>query len=1081
VVEKILRFSIYNRLFIILLTLVIAGYGVYSLKNLPIDAVPDITNNQVQINTIAPGLSPYDVEKQITYPIENALASVPGLEMTRSLSRNGFSQVTAIFKDEVNIYFARQQISEKLLEAKEFFPPSVEPKMGPISTGLGEVYMWTVDYKHPGGKGAEVKEGEPGWQSDGSYLTPEKHKFETAVELASYLRTVQDWIIRPQLKSVPGLAGVDSIGGYVRQYHVTPDPQKMISLGVSFSDLTEAIEKNNLSVGAGYIEQKNEAYLVRADNRIKHPNQISRIVVLTKEGVPIRIGDVAEIGIGQEMRMGSGSRNGAESVVGTALMLIGANSRTVSAAVNEKIKQINLTLPPDIEVTTALNRTKLVDATIYTVTKNLAEGALLVILILFLMLGNFRAALITALVIPLAMLLTAIGMIKFKISGNLMSLGALDFGLIVDGAVIIAENCLRRIAEKQRALGKILSELERQDEITLATKEMIQPTVYGQAIIIIVYIPILTLIGVEGKMFEPMAMTVILALIAAFILSLTFVPAMIATFVSHKINEKDNFIIRMAKSWYRPLLQKTLKFPMSIIFASAFLVLSSYFIFTRLGQEFVPILDEKDIAMQAMRIPSTSINQSTKMQLQVENTLIKEPEISYVFSKTGTAELASDPMPPNVSDTFVMLKPTDEWPNPNLSKNDLISRLESTLQKLPGNRYEFTQPIQMRFNELIAGVRGDFAIKIYGDDYKILEKLGTQISQILRKIPGSVDLRSTQTQGQPVLDIEVNQEAISRLGLSGKDISDIVSTAVGGEKAGVIFEGDRRFDILIRLPEEMRHNIASLEDLPVILPAKEKNHISFPYVPLKEVATLKLTEGVNEVIREKGKRVFIVETNIRGRDLGSFVEEAKEQIQSQIKMPSGYWLDWGGQFENLESARQQLYLVVPLCFATIFFLLFSAFHSVKYAILVFSGVPLAITGGILALWLRGIPFSISAAVGFIALSGIAVLNGLVMVTYISQLMKQGIPKQEAIVEGAITRLRPVLMTALVASLGFIPMALSTGAGAEVQRPLATVVIGGLISSTLLTLFVLPALCARFLRNGNGSATTSNESSASESK
>lgn len=1058
-IEKILRFSIGNRVFIILLTLLVAIYGIYSLKNLPIDIVPDITNNQVQINAIAPGLSPYDVEKQITYPIENVLSSIPGLEMTRSLSRNGFAQITAIFKDDVNVYFARQQINEKLGEAKELLPSDVEIRLGPISTGLGEVYMWTVDYKHPKGVGADIQDGEVGWQSDRSYLTPEGYRLKTDVELASYLRTIQDWVIKPRLKSISNLAEVDSIGGYVKEYHVMPDPQKMLARGITFSDLAQALESNNLSIGAGYVEQKQEAYLVKADTRIKHPDQLSQIVIKTKDDFPIRIEDVAEVTIGQHRRTGSASRNGQESVVGTALMLIGGNSRTVSAAVDEKIKQINQTLPPDIEITTAINRTKLVDATIRTVVKNLSEGALLVILTLFLLLNNFRTALIVALVIPLAMMMTAIGMFKFKISGNLMSLGALDFGLIVDGAVIIAENCLRRFSEKQHTLGKQLSESERLEEIALASKEMIQPTVYGQLIIMIVYFPILTLIGVEGKMFYPMAMTVIFALIAAFILSLTFVPAMIALFVSSHVSEKENVIIRTAKSIYRPLLEKTIHAPSLTILSSTLLVVVSCLIFMTLGQEFLPTLDEKDIAMHAMRIPSTSLNQSNKMQLQVEKMLIQEPEVDYVFSKTGTADIAFDPMPPNVSDTFIILKPHDQWPNPYFRKNDFISHIKSTLENLPGNHYEFLQPIQMRFNELIAGIRGDLAIKIYGDDYAILEKIANQISQIIRQIPGNADLKIAQTHGQPILDITIKEETMNRLGLKRKDLTDLISIAVGGGKGGVIFEGDRRFDIVIKLPEHIRKDISALEELPIPLQSKDPHAT----IPLKEVADIELTEGMNEIRRDNGKRVLIVQTNVRGRDVGSFVEEAKNKIDSQVKLQTGYWIDWGGQFENLISARRQLYLLVPICFAIIFFLLYTAFHAVIPAVLVFSGVPLAITGGIVSLWLRDLPFSISAAVGFIALSGIAVLNGLVMVIYIVQLLQKGLSKHEAILTGALTRLRPVLMTALVASLGFIPMAISTGTGAEVQRPLATVVIGGLISSTLLTLFVLPALCTLFLK------------------
>lgn len=1056
-IEKILRFSIYNRLFVIVITLIIAGYGFYSLGNLPIDAVPDITNQQVQINATALGLSPYDIEKQVTFPIENALSSIPGLEMTRSISRSGFSQVTAVFKENVDVYFARQQITEKLVEAKEFLPDGVEPKMGPITTGLGEVYMWSVNYRHPGGVGAEIKEGEPGWQSDGAYLTPEGLRLKSQLELASYLRTVQDWIIRPQLKSVSGIADIDSIGGYNRQYHITPDPQKMIAMGVTFSELIEALESNNLSVGAGYLEFKNEAYVVQSDNRVKNFDHLSETVILTKEGIPILIQDVADVSIGEQQRSGSASKDGQETVIGTAMMLIGCNSRTVSSGVHKKLEEIGQNLPEDIVITTTLNRTKLVNATIKTVFLNLSEGALLVILILFLMLRNFRAALICASVIPLSMLFTAIGMVKFKMSGNLMSLGALDFGLIVDGAIIITENCLRRIYDKQKSLKRLLQKQERQEEITLAANEMIQPTVYGQAIIMIVYLPILALEGIEGKMFHPMALTVIFALIAAFILSLTFVPAMIAAVVLQKVKSHESIWLRRVKLYYFYALEKILSRPLTMVGPALGLICVAALLFFRLGQEFVPTLDEKDIAMHAIRIPSTSLNQSSRMQLQVESILTKAPEVDYVFSKTGTAEAATDPMPPNVSDTFIMLKPQNQWPDPSLSKQCLIERLEANLESLPGNIYEFTQPIEMRFNELIAGSRGDLAIKIYGDDYTILEKIGNQVMHVVKKIPGAEDISSTQAEGMPSLEITIDKNNASRLGLRGKDIFNVLETAIGGTKAGTLFEGDRRFDIFVRLPDSLRNNLEALANLPIILPHEKKNH-SFSYVPLKEVAQLKMSEGINEINRENGKRVFIVQANVRGRDLGSFVNEVKVDVGKQVKLPPGYWIAWGGQFENLESARQQLMILLPLCFMLIFFLLYSALHSIKQAILVFSGVPLAITGGIIAIWLRGIPFSISAAVGFIALSGIAVLNGLVMVTYISQLFSQNKKTlKQAVIEGALTRLRPVLMTALVASLGFIPMAISTGAGSEVQMPLATVVIGGLISSTLLTLFIIPVI------------------------
>lgn len=1056
-IEKILKFSLHYPIAILALTIAASSFGVYSFTKLPIDAVPDITNNQVQINTLLPGYSPVEMEKQVTYVIETGLAGIPGLETTRSLTRNGFSQVTAIFDEGVDIYFARQQINERMREIKDEMPEGAEPKMGPISTGLGEVYMWTVDYSEKPSKG-----GIPQSKSDEPYLTPEGQSLKTNVEKASFLRTVQDWIVKPQLKGVKGLAGVDSIGGYVRQYNVEPNIEQMIALGLTFEELIAALKGNNRSVGPGYLEKGGEAFLVKSDERIESPAQIEEIVVATRDGIPIRVKEIARVRIGKEMRTGSATKNGHEAVVGTAMMLIGENSRRVAEAVDKRLEEINETLPKGIEINPVLNRKKLVNATIETVAKNLGEGALLVIAILFLFLGQFWAALAAALVIPLSMLLTAIGMVESRISGNLMSLGAIDFGLIVDGAVIITENCLRRLSQKQRSLGRLLNYEERTQEVLLASKEMIQPTVFGQAIIMIVYIPLLMLSGVEGKMFHPMAVTVMFALLAAFILSLTFVPAMIALVVKGPLKEKENRFVEASKKIYAPLLERVLNRPFAAIALGSLTVLASFLLFYSLGEEFIPTLDEKDIAMHAIRIPSTSLSESTEMQRKVESVIKSFPEVAYVFSKTGTAEMASDPMPPNVSDTFIMLKPKETWPDPHLSKSELIERFEEKLAALPGNGYEFTQPIEMRFNELISGVRSDVAVKIYGDDFEIMQKTANEIAHVFQKIPGSADVKISQTEGLPVLDVKIDRESASRIGLNVSDGLDVLAVAVGGGKAGQLFEGDRRFDIVVTLPEVVRENISSLEKLPIPLPrlksGKGKENLHFPTIPLGEIATFEISEGLNEIQRENGKRFVTVQANVRGSDLGSFVEHAKAKIRKEIKVPSGYWLAWGGQFENLLSARERLLLVVPLCLALILLLLYTAFHSFKYALIVFSGVPLALTGGIFALWLRGIPFSISAAVGFIALSGIAVLNGLVLISYIDQLLKENMELEQAIKQGAFTRLRPVLMTALVASLGFIPMALATGTGAEVQKPLATVVIGGLISSTLLTLLLLPALC-----------------------
>ncbi len=1072
--EKVLKFSIENRVLIILLTIAAAMFGAQALQRLPIDAVPDITNNQVQINIVANGLSTEEVEKQVTFPIETALAGIPGLHHTRSISRNAFSQVTAVFEDRVDIFFARQQISERLTEARESLPPGSEPRMGPIATGLGEVYMWTVRYEHPEGKGALVKDGSAGWQSDGSFRTPDGEKLRNDVERASYLRTVQDWIIRPQLKGLPGIAGIDAIGGYVKQYMVQPDPWKLVSFDITFQEVKEAIERNNVSKGAGYIETQGEAYVVRADGRIATLDAIGRIVIGSREGTPLLVRDIATVGIGKELRTGSASQSGAEVVVGTAIMRIGENSRTVAVAVDGKMAEIRKSLPPGIVAEAVLNRTKLVDATIGTVGKNLAEGALLVIVVLFVLLGNFRAAFLTALAIPLSMLFTAIGMVESRISGNLMSLGAIDFGLIVDGAVIIVENCMRVLAEKQHELGRPLTLRERLDVVLRGSQQVRQATAFGEAIIITVYIPILALTGVEGKMFHPMAYTVIFALASAFVLSLTFIPAMVAILMRGRIKEGEMFLIRWAKAAYEPVVRFAVGNRRSVLAGGVLAFCISLLFFLGLGQEFVPTLDEKDIAMHAMRIPSTSMTKSTEMQLQLEREISEMKEVAFIFSKTGTAEMASDPMPPNVSDTFVIFKPREEWPDPALPKLGLIQKIETALGHYPGQSYEFTQPIQMRFNELIAGVRGDVAIKVYGDAFGDMDRTANEIATALRKIPGAADVKVEQTQGLPTMSVDIDRGAISRLGLSIADVQQVVSIAVGGEPAGLVFEGDRRFQIVVRLPDSLRADQDVIANLPVPLPrhegttpatvadlAEERAAPRRPFVPLREVARIEVVEGLNQVSRENGKRRIVVQCNVRGRDLAGFVEDAQAAIATGVKIPPGQWLVWGGQFENLVAARHRLMIVVPVCLFLIFLLLYSTFHSLKPAILVFTGVPLALTGGILALYYRGIPFSISAAVGFIALSGVAVLNGLVMVTFINQLRKEGTGLDDAIIGGSLTRLRPVLMTALVASLGFLPMALATGTGAEVQRPLATVVIGGLVSSTLLTLVLLPALYRMF--------------------
>ncbi|KMO20272.1 efflux RND transporter permease subunit [Methylobacterium platani] len=1057
-ISRILDVSIRRRWLVLLLSLLVAGFGGYAVTKLPIDAVPDITNNQVQINTTAPSLSPVDIEKQVTYPVEAALAGIKGLDYTRSLSRNGFSQVTAVFSETLDIYFARQQVAERLAQVRKDLPPGAEPAMGPISTGLGEIYMWSIHYAKPGARAVSA-EGAPGWQPDGGYLTPEGQRLKTELEQTAYLRTVQDWIIRPRIRTVPGVAGVDGIGGFEKQYHVQPDPTKLAALDLSFSDVARALEANNANQGARYLEDNGEGYVVRAAGRLETMEDIETVVVATRGGVPVRIRDVAEVRIGRDLRTGSGSEDGREVVIGTALMLIGENSRTVAAAVDARMTQIRGSLPPGIEVQTVLDRTRLVEATVKTVAKNLLEGAALVVVILFLLLGNIRAAVITALVIPVAMLMTLTGMVEAKISANLMSLGALDFGLIVDGAVIVTENALRHLAGRQHALGRALDTEERLRTVHASAEEMIKPSLYGQAIIILVYVPLLTFTGVEGKMFEPMALTVIIALASAFVLSLTFVPALIAVVVTGKVTEEDNLVVAALKRAYRPVLAAAVRAPLAFVALALLLLAGAGLLSTRLGTEFIPQLDEKSIALNATRIPSTSLSQSQAMQLKVETVVSTFPQVAYVFSKTGTAEVASDPMPPNSSDTFVILKPQEDWPDPSLSKAALQERIEAAIGRLAGNVYEFSQPIQLRFNELLAGTRGDLAVKVFGEDFAPMLRTANQIAAVLKGIDGAEDVKVEQIAGLPFLEITIDKAGAARYGLSTGAIQEVIGAAIGGREAGIVFEGDRRFPIVVRLTDKVREDREALETIPVPLPPGPNGRAGS--VLLRQVARFSVTEGPNQISRENGRRRIVVTANVRGRDIGSLVAEAQAGVARRVALPPGSFVTWGGQFENLASARQRLTVVVPVCFFLIFLLLCSALGSARDALLVFSAVPLALTGGIAALWLRGMPVSVPAAVGFIALSGVAVLNGLVMLTFVTQLIAEGRPKREAILEGAMTRLRPVAMTALVASLGFVPMAVATGTGAEIQRPLATVVIGGLISATLLTLVVLPALYARF--------------------
>ncbi|MBY0511738.1 MAG: CusA/CzcA family heavy metal efflux RND transporter [Rhodospirillaceae bacterium] len=1029
--KYIIRISIRHRWIVMVVVASLAALGIRNFQHLPIDATPDITNVQVMINTEAPGYSPLEAEQRLTFPIETTLAGLPGLTYTRSLSRYGLSQVTAIFSDDTNIYFARQLVNERLRNAESALPPGIEPQLGPIATGLGEIFMYTV-------------ESEPGaTKPDGSAYTPED------------LRTLQDWVLRPQLRNVPGVTEVNTIGGFVRQYHVTPWPDRLISYGLSTDDVIRALERNNANAGAGYVERHGEQYLVRTSGQAQNMDDLRNAVVAHRHGVSIRIGDVADVILGEELRTGAATQNGQEIVLGTVFMLVNENSRVVAQASAAKLKEAARALPAGIVAKPVYDRTTLVEKTIGTVELNLAEGALLVIAVLFFMLGNIRVALLTAAIIPLSMLLTITGMVSNRMSGNLMSLGALDFGLIVDGAVIIVENCLRRFGEAQHRLGRILTRDERFALAEESAAEVIKPSLFGVLIITLVYVPIFTLSGVEGKMFHPMALTVVMALTAALVLSLTFVPAAVALFATGRIQEKEGRLMSGARRWYGPALDFSLRHRAAMVISAVLLIVGSAVGAARMGSEFLPNLDEGDVALHALRIPGTSLTQAVGMQSSLEAKIKEMPEVAYVFAKIGTAEVATDPMPPSVADTFVMMKPREEWPNPRKPKSEMLKEMEDIAKTVPGNNYEFTQPIQMRFNELISGVRSDVAVKIFGDDLDQLLETGEEVEKVMGAVEGAQDVKTEQITGLPVLQISPNRAALARLGIDFADVQDLVRTAIGGTVAGQMFEGDRRFDIVVRLPETLRKNIDEIGRLRVPLPPAATG--ARGYVPLSEVATVALDIGPNQISRENGKRRVVVTANVRGRDLGSFVAELQEKIESQVELPTGYWVTYGGTFEQLISAAARLQLVVPVTFLLIFGLLFMLFGDARDAAVVFTGVPLALTGGVAALALRDLPLSISAGVGFIALSGVAVLNGVVMLSFIRTLQAQGKPWDAAIREGALTRLRPVLMTALVASLGFIPMAFNVGAGAEVQRPLATVVIGGIVSSTLLTLLVLPAL------------------------
>ena len=1059
--KALIEASVRFRGFVVLAVALVAALGLSELTRLPIDAVPDITNRQVQITTVAPALAPEQIERQVTYPLETAMSGIPGLVSTRSLSRNGFSQITVVFTDQTDIYFARQQVAERMRQAADTLPEGVDPRLSAITTGLGEVLMWTVDYV-PFGPKTTVATGKAGWQADGAYLTPEGERLTTPRQRAAYLRTVQDWIIAPQMRTSTGLAGIDVNGGHVKEYAVRPDAAALTRYGLSMTDLVQALDRANTQAGAGYVQRAGEALVVRTDALAATVQDLAQAPVVNRSGLVVRVADVATVEIGQAPRLGGASRDGHEAVLGTALMLAGENSRTVAQAAAKRLEQVSASLPPSIVATPVLNRSDLVNSTIATVARNLIEGALFVIVVLFLLLGNFRAAAITALMIPLSFLFAVIGMNRFGISGNLMSLGALDFGLMVDGGVVVIESTLLMLTQKRAELGRMLTRNERLGVAVQAARKMIKPAAFGQLIILLVFTPLLMLEGVEGKTFVPMGATVMLALVGAFIFSFTFVPAMTALFVREpktvhlgpdgKVEEHETRVLRFARRWIQPAISAAVARPKVVLIAALATLGVGAVSFMSLGREFIPTLDEGDIAMQALRVPSASLEQSLAMQMALERVIKTQPEVETVFSRTGTAEAAVDPMPANISDAVIILKDRKDWPDPKLSKEDLIARIETVASQQIGNSFEFSQPIELRFNELISGVRTDLAVMVYGDDFATLQKTADAVATKLRATPGAADVRVEQASGLPTLTISVDRFAAANYGLSAADVSEAVSVAIGGAEAGRIFEGDRRFDVVVRLPDVARNDPATLAALPIV-------SSSGVVVPLSSVARIHIAEGPNQISRENGSRRMVVQANVRGRDLGGFVAEAQRSV-AEVALPVGYRLDWGGQFENLKRAEQRLGLVVPIVFVLIGVLLFMALGSFAEASLVFACVPLALVGGALALLLRGMPFSVSAAVGFIAVSGVATLNGLVLMQAIREGLQSGLTPATAAIDGASSRLRAVLTTALVAIVGFIPMALAHGAGAEVQKPLATVVIGGLLTATALTLLVLPTFAAQ---------------------
>jgi heavy metal efflux pump (cobalt-zinc-cadmium) len=1039
-VVRLIEFSLRHRAFILVATAALVVAGLWSAARLPIDAVPDITNVQVQINTAVPALAPEEIEKLVTYPIEIEMGGLERLEEIRSLSKFGLSQVTLIFADGTDLYRVRQLVGERLLSVTDDLPAGATPKLAPITTGLGEIYHYVVRFA-----------------PDAAVTLP-----ADPVERLRELTLIQDYVVAPALRTVPGITEVNTSGGYERQVVVQPDPARLVSAGLTVSEVAAIIAENVANAGGSVVEKAGEAVLVRSVGRVETLGQIASLPLkFSGAATPLLVGDVATVAIGSSQRTGTATHNGDEAVLGSALMLIGENSRVVARRVDEKLAALRATLPPHVVVESVYDRTSLVDATLRTVRTNLFEGALLVIAVLVALLGNWRAALIVASAIPLSLLFAITGMTRFGVSGNLMSLGAIDFGLIVDGAIVMAENIVRRLAARQHELDRPLDSAERHATILAACRQVARPAVFGVAIITIVYLPIFSLTGIEGKMFQPMAFTVVLALAGALLLALTLVPVLATFFLNRPVRERDSALIRAAKRLYAPVLAAALRLRWFVVLSATALFAFSLWLFPRLGAEFIPQLDEGSLAIQMIRTTSIGLGPSLDMQSAAEKLLREKfPEITHTFSRIGTSEVATDPMGVNIGDTYVMLSPPPTWrkiDGRRIAKDELAALMSAELtRRFPGQSHLFSQPIELRFNEILSGSRADLSIKIFGHDYDVLERLAAEIREIVEHIPGAAEVEFDAAGRSPVLQISANRPAMARYNVHSAELNREIETAFAGADAGLMIEGDRRSPIVTRLAESHRADFSNIANLPV-------RTNDGGYVSLGQVAEVSVVEDVSTIQREAFRRRLAVQVNLRGRDVQSFVDEARRRIAESVTLPDGYAIEYGGAFRNLQQARARLAVVVPLALASIVLLAYFALGRFTQTAIVCTGVPLAITGGIFALWLRDLPFSISAAVGFIALSGVAVLNGVVMLTFINELRAGGRSVYDAVVEGALTRLRPVLMTALGASLGFIPMALATGPGAEVQRPLATVVIGGVITSTLLTLLVLPALC-RLMQN-----------------